>query len=210
MKLNPDNEGSGTLGGTGAKAGSIYAPNWRGSAWVIGSMAVGIAIGAGGLAMAAGMPGPGAWGHGPRLEMVQRIVHGALDSVGATTVQEGKVHDIVSAAFSDIERNALQRDAMRKQVTDLLRAPTIDRAAAETLRAEQIARMDAGSKKIVGAVLDAADQLTPEQRTKLADRFAGGGRRFDRGALAGPQHAMADHDMLGLGQDRNLDEPDEE
>ena len=51
-----------------------------------------------------------------------------------------------------------------------MRAPTIDRAAVEKLRADQIAAFDAKSKKVVGAALDAAGQLTPEQRAKLVQQ----------------------------------------
>jgi hypothetical protein len=59
---------------------------------------------------------------------------------------------------------------MRRQVLNLLRAPTVDRAAVEKLRAEQVAKFDAKSKSMVGMILDSADQLTPDQRSKLADR----------------------------------------
>jgi Spy/CpxP family protein refolding chaperone len=54
----------------------------------------------------------------------------------------------------------------------LLAAPTIDRAAVEKLRAEAAAKFDAKSKALVGGVLEIADQLTPEQRVRLADELA--------------------------------------
>ena len=47
--------------------------------------------------------------------------------------------------------------------------PTIDRAALEKLRADQIATHEAVSKQLVQAVADAADLLTPEQRRKISD-----------------------------------------
>ncbi len=143
---------------------------WRRPVLVIAL--AGGAIGAGGLAIAATTPGNSGWRHGPRLGRIQHVVREALDSVGATTAQEDKVHDIIAAAFSDMQQDRAQHVAMRKQVLDLLRAPTIDRDAVEKLRSEQVARFDARSKKMVGALLDAADQLTPEQRGKLADRLA--------------------------------------
>ena len=142
----------------------------RRSVWMAGAVAVGMALGAGGFAIAATVPGNTGWHHGPSLEHIQRFVVFALDSVGATTAQEGKIHDIVAANFADIGDQAKDRDALRQRVLSLLRAPTIDRAAVEAVRVEQMAAFDARSKKIVGAVLDAAEQLTPEQRAKLADR----------------------------------------
>jgi Spy/CpxP family protein refolding chaperone len=59
------------------------------------------------------------------------------------------------------------RDA-RTAVVELMSAPTLDRAAAETLRAERIAAIDEASKKMTAAMLDAAEVLTPEQRAELA------------------------------------------
>jgi protein CpxP len=143
---------------------------WKRTFVIVGTLTGGIAIGAGGLALAAA-PGHFGWPHGPRLERIQRFVAGALDSVGATAAQEAKVHDIIAASFADIAPDPKERDAVHKQVLDLLRAPTVDRAAAEKLRVDEVARFDAKSKKIVSAVLDAADQLTPEQRGKLADHL---------------------------------------
>ena len=59
--------------------------------------------------------------------------------------------------------------AARQQARDLLTQTTIDRAAIEKLRAEQIAAMDSVSKRIAQAIGDAAEVLTPEQRRKLGD-----------------------------------------
>ena len=124
------------------------------------------------------------------------------ENVGATTAQEDKIHDIVAATFTELDKDGDGRDALRKQVLDLMRAPTLDRAAIEKLRAENVAAFDAKSKAIVAAVVDAAGQLTPAQRVKLAqnaeDRMAhpwwGGQRRFGPGGgrdtpeRGGPDH----------------------
>jgi Spy/CpxP family protein refolding chaperone len=59
----------------------------------------------------------------------------------------------------------------------LLSAATIDRAAIEALRAEQVALADATSKRLAQALADTADVLTPEQRVKLAERVS---RRMGR------------------------------
>jgi Spy/CpxP family protein refolding chaperone len=54
----------------------------------------------------------------------------------------------------------------------LLAAPTIDRAALEQARVARMQVEDARSRRIVQAMADAAEVLTPEQRTKVAERFA--------------------------------------
>ena len=95
----------------------------------------------------------------------------ALDSVGASAEQENKVHDIVAAKFAEIAPNPDEHAALRKHALELLSAPTIDRAEVEKVRAEAVAAFDAKSKAVVGGLIDIADQLTPDQRAKLAARI---------------------------------------
>lgn len=134
---------------------------------VAGIVAGGLALGVGDFAAtAAGMDHFG-WGQGARLAIVQHVVAHALDSVGASSATEAKAHDIVAAKFAEMTSDSDQRDAMRKRAMEILGAPTIDRAAAETLRSEAVARFDAKSKIVVGGLLDIADLLTPAQRAQL-------------------------------------------
>ena len=53
----------------------------------------------------------------------------------------------------------------------LLTQPSVDRAAIEALRTEQLALADAASKRFTQALGDAAEVLTPEQRRKIDDRL---------------------------------------
>jgi periplasmic protein CpxP/Spy len=144
--------------------------SWTGVVTIVGALALGVAIGAGGLAFAAGTDQLG-WRQGWRLAMIQERSSLMLDSIGVSAAQQAKVHDIIAAKFAEIAPDPKQHEAMRKQALDLLSAPTIDRAAAEKLRAEAVANFDAKSKLVVGGVLDIADQLTPAQRTELAARL---------------------------------------
>ncbi len=79
----------------------------------------------------------------------------------------------------EIDATAEQQDKLRAIVRDavkeLLTQQTIDRAAIEKFRAEQIATHDAASKRLVQAVGDAAEVLTPEQRRKISDMLPGRG-----------------------------------
>ena len=184
---------------------------WRTTGIALVLIGGGFALGAASLAFAHGdMPGPGGWHHhGPKIGAIQHMVRGALDNVGASTVQEDKIHDIIAATYTDFQKDEGGREAMRKQVLELMKAPTIDRAAVEKLRAEKIAAFDAKSKTIVGAFLDAAGQLTPDQRAKLVqhveDRMADhagwggwhhGGPMDEQGGHHGsdsPDHDSPDH-----------------
>ena len=147
---------------------------WRQSAVALVLIGGGFALGAASVATAHGdmMEGGGMGGwhhhhHGPRIGMIQHMIHGALDNVGATTAQEDKVHDIIAKASTDLDKDGDGKDGMKKQVLELMKAPTLDRAAFDKLRADKVAAMDAKSKTIENALFEAASQLSPEQRAKL-------------------------------------------
>ena len=130
--------------------------------------------------------GPGFWRGGPasfdpaRLEArADRMVRHAAVELGANADQQEKLSTIVKAALKDILPVREKLLAARKQGRELLTADKIDRAALEKLRAEQIATHDAASKRLVQALADAADVLTPEQRKKLDTMIAE--RRQGRG-----------------------------
>jgi Spy/CpxP family protein refolding chaperone len=53
----------------------------------------------------------------------------------------------------------------------LLTAPAIDRAKMEDLRAAQIKSFDESSKRLVTAIADAAEVLSPDQRAALAEEI---------------------------------------
>jgi Spy/CpxP family protein refolding chaperone len=53
----------------------------------------------------------------------------------------------------------------------LLTAPEIDRAALEKLRGEQIRLAESTSQRMLQAMIESAEVLTPEQRTQLQARW---------------------------------------
>jgi Spy/CpxP family protein refolding chaperone len=54
---------------------------------------------------------------------------------------------------------------------EIFAAPTVDAAAAESLRQQLLAQHDQASKRVLQAMLDVSKVLTPEQRAKLAERI---------------------------------------
>jgi protein CpxP len=103
------------------------------------------------------------------VDRADRAVRHVAIELDATADQQAKLEGIVKSAVTDL---APMRDKVRtthQKVRELLTAPTVDRAAIEKLRAEQVATMDTLSKRIAQAVGDAADVLTPDQRRKLGD-----------------------------------------
>jgi Spy/CpxP family protein refolding chaperone len=120
----------------------------------------------------------GHWGHhghgmspGDMQNHVERMVDHLARHVSATDEQKTKLEAIAKAAATDLQPLHQKFFDAHKRALDLLRAPTIDRAAIEGLRAEQIANADAASKRLAQALADIAEVLTPQQRTQLLDRF---------------------------------------
>jgi len=102
---------------------------------------------------------------------IERMVKHFAVEVEATPEQQAKLTQIAKAAAKDLRPlREKVRDARRKGM-ELLSAPTIDRAAIERLRAEQIQGADAVSRRMAQALADAAEVLTPDQRKKVAERM---------------------------------------
>ncbi|HWK68738.1 MAG TPA: Spy/CpxP family protein refolding chaperone [Rhizobiaceae bacterium] len=94
-----------------------------------------------------------------------------LDAIKATPEQSEKLRAIVARTRDDMRSTREGFIDARDQFAEILGAPTIDRAAAEKLRAERIQAVDDASKKLTAALLDAAEVLTPEQRAEILQHF---------------------------------------
>lgn len=105
---------------------------------------------------------------GEHQEHMQRMVGVLAWKVDATPEQKQKLGAIAAAAAKELEPMRDKFAAAHRQAHDLLLQPTLDRAALEALRAQQVANADEASRKMVGFLADAAEVLTPEQRAKLA------------------------------------------
>jgi periplasmic protein CpxP/Spy len=104
-----------------------------------------------------------------------RMVRHLSIEIDATAEQQDKLRAIVRDAVKDLLPMREKLMAARATARELLTQQTIDRAAIEKFRADQIAFHDAASKRLVQAVADAAEVLTPEQRRKIGDMSPRGG-----------------------------------
>ncbi|GAB5606148.1 Spy/CpxP family protein refolding chaperone [Sideroxyarcus sp. TK5] len=94
-----------------------------------------------------------------------------LDDVKASDAQKEKASAIVKAA---LEQGAPLAGKIRDnhiQMRKLMAATTLDKAAIEAMRAEQIKLADEASQRMTSTMLAVAEVLTPEQRAKLAEKM---------------------------------------
>lgn len=135
--------------------------------YILGGMAAALVFGAIGITGAVHANGFRAPGFGPfsdfRLER-------ALKSVDATGDQREKIWTIVDIARTEIRPMMRGINDQREALESLLTADTLDRAAVEALRKQTLANADAISARATKALLDAAEVLTPGQRTELLER----------------------------------------
>jgi Spy/CpxP family protein refolding chaperone len=89
----------------------------------------------------------------------------------ASADQKARLAAIAKAALADLRPAHEQFRQAHARAHELLTAAVIDRAALEQLRVAQMQRMDFISRRILAAVEDAADVLTPEQRAKFAEHL---------------------------------------
>jgi protein CpxP len=102
-------------------------------------------------------------------EDADRAIQHLAVELDATAEQQDELRGIVDAAAKDILPILEQARTGRVHAHDLLTHATIDRAALEKLRSEQMALWDAASKRITQALGDATGVLTPEQRRKIGE-----------------------------------------
>jgi Spy/CpxP family protein refolding chaperone len=139
---------------------------------------------ASGIGVTAFAHGPGGWRHGGLMgvpldparldEHLDRMLKHLYVEIDATDVQKQQLAPIVKAAVRDLLPLRQQMHDARRRAVELLSQDTIDRAALEKLRADQLKLAEQASQRFVTALADTADVLTPEQRKQLAARFGRG------------------------------------
>jgi Spy/CpxP family protein refolding chaperone len=147
-----------------------------GRRWLIAA-ALAVAVGATGASFAnsgSGLPGHGRAGH---MAMDPAAMDAHIDKMvaqfaaDASPDQQARVAAIAKAAMADLRPEHAQFRQAHARAHELLMAPVIDRVALEQLRVAQMQRMDFISRRILTAVEDASDVLTPEQRAKFSEHL---------------------------------------
>jgi periplasmic protein CpxP/Spy len=150
----------------------------------IATLIAGVATGVGVKAFA---HGPGGWHRGGFMgagldpaaldQHLERMLRHLYVEIDATDAQKQQLAPIVKAAAGDLLPLRARLHDARRQAVELLSRDTIDRAALEALRVDQLRLAEQASQRFVQALADVADVLTPEQRKQLAERI---GRRHGR------------------------------
>ena len=158
-------EHNNTTDGFTAKSRTRPALRWLGAAAVALALGATSVAGAGAFGV---MPGHARHGQVDPATAAKHIDN-MVDTIAAesTPRQKARLVEIAKAAFTDLHSMHGQMDAGHKRVHELLMQPVVDRGALELVRVEQIGRMDAMSKRLLAAVADASDILTPEQRLRF-------------------------------------------
>ncbi|HJV61350.1 MAG TPA: Spy/CpxP family protein refolding chaperone [Albitalea sp.] len=150
----------------------------RGIKWVLVGLAVAVSAT---LALSAwAQPGPG-WHHGGGMDGPGMFMGGPghmghgmdhmLDGVGATDAQRAQIKQIFQQAAADLKGQRDAGRALHEKSLQIFTAPSVDAAAAESVRQQMLAQHDAASRRMLQAMLDAANVLTPEQRAKLGTQI---------------------------------------
>jgi len=116
-------------------------------------------------------PGPGMMMFGGSPEHIGRGIDHMLDGLGVTDAQRTQIKQIAIAAANDLKAQREAGRALHEQGMQLFAAPTVDAAAAESLRQQMQAQHDQASKRMLQAMLDVSKVLTPEQRAKMVERM---------------------------------------
>lgn len=153
------------------------APESSRRRWFAGVVALG------GLGLLGGQAQAHGWGQRERLdpeEMARRLdwrIGRLIKDAGGTPQQKDRLVAIATAALAELRPLREQSRAARRRGLELLAAPSVDRNGLEQLRVTQMQLADAKSRRMLLAMADAADVLTPEQRAKVAERLK---QRMDR------------------------------
>jgi len=94
-----------------------------------------------------------------------------LDDAKVSDTQRNQIKQIVDKAQADLKALHDEGRGLHEQGLTLWAAPKLDAAAAEKLRQQMAAHHDKVSKRMMQAMLDVGNVLTPDQRTTVAKQI---------------------------------------
>lgn len=100
-----------------------------------------------------------------------------LADIDATPQQKERVATILKAAANDLQPLRESHRQARRESLQLFAAAELDRAKLEKIRLEQMQLGETVSRRLLQAMMDAAEVLAPDQRAKLVATWQ---RRMDR------------------------------
>ena len=101
------------------------------------------------------------------IEQVEDVAKLILEEIDATESQQERVERIVDDVVSELQDLADQHHRNHKALHEQFEAPKIDREAMEAIRKDEIQLADTASKRILNALADVGEVLSPEQRQEL-------------------------------------------
>ena len=139
--------------------------------WIFMTIAGVLVLVVGGMTWSAVAYSKRSW-DGEKIErFVEWKVEDMLDEVDASDDQRERVHAIATAALADMGEFRDFKRAGREALVEALTQETVDRTALETLRQSKIETADRASQRLLTALADAAEVLTPAQRATLAEEL---------------------------------------
>ena len=147
----------------------------RGMKWMLMSLLVAASSAVALSAWAQPAQGPRHHGDGPGMMWGPmgggRGMDRMLTDIGASDAQRSQIKQIWQAAESDLRAQREQNRGMHERAMEVFTAPNVDANAAEAVRQQMLQQHDQASKRMMQAMLDVSRVLTPEQRTKIAERI---------------------------------------
>jgi periplasmic protein CpxP/Spy len=100
-----------------------------------------------------------------------------LDAAKATPDQRAQIEKITASARDDMKAGHELGAKLREQTMALFAQPTVDTAAAEALRQQMLSQHDQATRRMLQAMVEVSQVLTPEQRQQIAEQMKSRGER---------------------------------
>ena len=140
--------------------------------WILMGIAGALALVIGGMTWSAVAHSGKSWDADKIERFVEWKIDDMLAEVDATDDQRDRVRAIATAALADMgEFRDFKREG-REALVEALTQETVDREALEALRQSKLETADRASQRLLTALADAAEVLTPAQRAELAEEWA--------------------------------------